>query len=602
MNFFFFLNFNFNKQLTQQNKEEKKMPGKPFAQAIRKPVIKDAWDTDSSGEVTSRQPVVRCKHIDHESDRESESIADEIELTTGCRVSTKPAKNQKEDPVTLMKLSPGRTVTIISPNGESRLTYNISTLHTVARTNGKWLMPPHFREEIDPKLLELIRKIDPKIADSKLPKKRSDGDAHLDDDLIEELNHLEQEANEGVSYDQHRHLLSAFNLGDSVSRRNIYFCPYCWDEAVDDARSPENNATMEKPSFLCREDKKKGSQSGSDGGSEFNSEVEEDISKKNSQVDPTTRVQSVVDADAETTDEEEEEDEECDESSSNTSTSSSDMSVTGHFNMEVFEHKKQKLLKVRKRKEAKKQSSKGPVNEQQEYESMTMDQRREEYGLKDPLNSLWKVDDRVETWKNILFSTAQKCRSHIKNHHGGSGSTVVETLRDKITRYIESRNQRFMNSPWFDETKLTHQQVLAPSNHAYWFWFARYNVMRYNTMLKAVEQSDGTGSKFVTDKNAHVESDESSHICENSTSSSELQRRRDKVKQKKKRQRQARKSGKELTATTSDESSGESQPRAPSKKNKRKLRKSSNSDSSSNPPRAQQKRKKESSEEETAAF
>eukprot|EP01060_Flectonema_neradi_P038763 TRINITY_DN824_c1_g5_i1.p1 TRINITY_DN824_c1_g5~~TRINITY_DN824_c1_g5_i1.p1 ORF type:complete len:573 (+),score=97.85 TRINITY_DN824_c1_g5_i1:149-1867(+) len=572
------------------------MPGKPFTAAARpkgtpvaEPLIKDAWDTDSDEEIV-RRPACGHGHKkqEHESDDDSH---EEIQLSSGCRLSRQPAKNQKEDPVTLMPLTRDKTITIISPDGGSRLTYNIATLLTVAKTNGRWLMPPHFREDMDDALFGLIQEISPSMANTRLPKKsqNSGEDAHLSDDLIEELHQLELEANTNVNHNQHLNLLSAFNLGYNVSRKNIYFCPHCWDEAIDDARGPQDDLGMAKPRFLRKADDKDGKENGdSDAGSEFNSEISE---KRNSLDGSQTRVQSVINVDengTESAEEEEEAESSETSSSSSSSSSSSDLSMSGHLNMDVFEQKKQKLERRRAREENRKSKNKPVLNEQEEYESMTMSERREVYGPKDTLSSLWKVDDRIETWRNILFSTAQKARAHLKKHHGGT-SPVVETLRDKITRYIEHRNQRFMNSPWFDESKLTHQQILAPSNHAYWFWFARYNVMRYNTILQAVESSDGTGSKFVTEQNAHNESDSSCQICENSTSSSEVQRRRQKMKQLRKK-RHARKNA-EISVTESSESSDE-----PSVKLKKKGPPSS---SSSN---AHQKRSKPDSDEDLPAF
>ncbi|KAJ9435494.1 hypothetical protein DIPPA_14381 [Diplonema papillatum] len=138
-----------------------------------------------------------------------------------------------EDPITLQPLQPGHTVFIVSPDGSTKMSYNISTLRQIAESKGTWMQPPHFREPMQPDLKARIEILEPATAGPLAVQPRHAEMSDLDRDLWEEFGYGGGNRIVVAYGRRHQQLLERhWGLGH-VSQKKIYVCGYCWKTAVE---------------------------------------------------------------------------------------------------------------------------------------------------------------------------------------------------------------------------------------------------------------------------------------------------------------------------------------------------------------------------------
>ena len=371
-----------------------------------------------------------------------------------------PADGQKQDPITCEALVVGELVTICSPDGSQELSYNIKTLRRIAEDKGGWKQPPHFSEPMCLDLVAFIAQLAPHLAGPLGKKKRAPTDAltSLDRDLMQELVH--EDASTHRHHANYESALERF-AGGKLSRRELYFCPFCWEHALPYARSwkrtfvePKNSRNSVSTNL-----------DDSTAEEEATPPIDEDMSSV-AYTGGNSDDGFLID---------DEEDEESSVPSKDTSKKSSDT--------------------VMREKEGS-----GEEDEEGEEALNASDEERwkhEVNGLLNPLTVVWDLvggragivnigvnDDYSvrDTLCSLIFVSGADVRKHVIRHHGGTHFEQTDTLRDQITRYITDGNNRLQSQPWFSSWK----HKLKTSNHAFWKIGSRFNVFRYNTLLDVV--------------------------------------------------------------------------------------------------------------------
>lgn len=114
------------------------------------------------------------------------------------------------DAVSAEGLHPTKRVSVTSPDGSLRLWYNTSTLIRIAQTKGRWLQPPHFREDMKPDLVDEVIRVEGRRVEINIALYRDD-----DDDEI---------ALQGIAE-------TVLDVHYLLEKRELYACPDCFAEA-----------------------------------------------------------------------------------------------------------------------------------------------------------------------------------------------------------------------------------------------------------------------------------------------------------------------------------------------------------------------------------
>ena len=402
-------------------------------------------------------------------------------------------KGQDTDPITEEPLVPSDAVTMVSPDGTARLSYNVGTLLSIAKTKGRWLQPPHFREEMTEELLHVVWQVRPGLRGARLgPGELHEAELGGDADLFEELDMLQHR-----HLDSFQHILDRFT-GGHVSRAPIYVCRYCYETAV--TARPSGNDEEEEAEEEAEAEAEAGEEEEAaeqPAGEEEEEEEESEVSIAGVQdmlaCGNPDGLRLALDrgSDSGTESSESASDDDTSASSGSRSTSTSGSSAT-------------------------------PVVRRSDFE------RRSDFA-RNPLTLLWGVaggEGAVraaeregvphDAWCSTLFRDKRALKQHLVARHSArrDDNTLNEllaswTLRDYITQFVEGCNElvkkrlkrykakkhNHVTSQFIERLRdyLTHD-----SNHHFWHVYSRSNVTRYNVMRNMIENAQsGNDGVFV---------------------------------------------------------------------------------------------------------
>eukprot|EP01065_Artemidia_motanka_P015733 TRINITY_DN19461_c0_g1_i1.p1 TRINITY_DN19461_c0_g1~~TRINITY_DN19461_c0_g1_i1.p1 ORF type:complete len:604 (+),score=190.14 TRINITY_DN19461_c0_g1_i1:55-1812(+) len=388
--------------------------------------------------------------------------------------------DQDCDPITEERLKRGQFITIHSPDGSCRLSYNVSTMISIARANGSvFLQPPHFREPMCKELFEACCAVLPvcrKVAQV--------GVRNRNVEVVDVDNDGDQNFAQRVYLDR----LHVFNFGDRLNKKVLHCCPVCWTAAAEMfsedhggsdssgsgvvARTKEGERRLERMVRSCkgenlRQREMRRSLLKSDFGQErygaAGSETDDDSSDSSMRRLPRRarrrkaqkrrarrerRRQAAL----------------VDDSSSSDSFDS--LEFAGLAGVSPA-----RLAEVRARRKREKRTK---VSEAVEKPT-------------NPLRVLWGIADRDRMLPGLLFPTAASLYRHVRDCHPTAGADLPDTeLRDMIVTYVEGMNRFIERRIGFDHKNPLHHSTISPSLHSFWMRNNRYNTMRYNSMVSTV--------------------------------------------------------------------------------------------------------------------